>query len=299
MPLGAFPPALNTTNEPATPSAWQDRKHDWWAVAASNDGGSTNAIMRFYYAMQPGFYFPALSATNQPSVGMELPWLPTPDTFADGGASGTPIAVTYDISWPSDVPKLKLGQTLTLAQNGLPDVYDQLSVEIPYTQSSQQPDPLPSVRLFDPLVAHTNYLDSAVIDAMTSAGMARIDVASGLVRFPNLPPSLYPRLYYDKTTSLLVLEGQLVQPLTGASYLLLNKLEPFEQAAVEATAEGIADSLKNEWDTAVEGLPTDVTPIEPNTPFVKAALGARLSDGSGYVTLAFNNSTNTQQVPDA
>ena len=32
---------------------------------------------------------------------------------------------------------------------------------------------------------------------------------------------------------------------------------------------------------------------------MNAALGARLTNGVGYVTLAFNNSTNTQQVPPA
>ena len=53
------------------------------------------------------------------------------------------------------------------------------------------------------------------------------------------------------------------------------------------------------WTNAVNGLPGELTLIQPNTPFVKAALGAHLSDGSGYVTLAFNNSTNFQQVPTA
>src|SRR5262249_13456906 len=56
---------------------------------------------------------------------------------------------------------------------------------------------------------------------------------------------------------------------------------------------------KVQWDFAVAGLPTELTMIEPNQPFVKAALGARLSEGAGYVTLAFNNSTNLQQVPEA
>lgn len=291
LPLGAFPPALSTESD-NKPPAWQDRKLEWWAVAAGNDGGTTNTVMRFYYTMQPGFYFPGLSADSQPQIGSEVPWLSGSDT-------GTPIAFTYHISWPTNVPTLHLGQTLTLPQNGLPDVWDQLSVEIPYEQSSNQIPAQASVRLFDPLQAHTNYLDSAVIDAMTSAGMARIDVASGLVRFPNLPPSLYPRLYYDKTTSLLVLEGQQVKTLTGAGYLLLNELESFEQEAVEATAEGIDGTLKDKWNTAVEGFPTDITPIDPNQPYVKAALGARLSEGVGYVTLAFNNSTNMQQVPSA
>ncbi len=46
-------------------------------------------------------------------------------------------------------------------------------------------------------------------------------------------------------------------------------------------------------------LPSDLDLIEPNTPYVNAALGARFTNGVGYVTLAFNNSTNAQQVPPA
>jgi Concanavalin A-like lectin/glucanases superfamily len=290
LPLGAFPPALSTFSD-NTPPAWQDRKLEWWAVAAGNDGGTADTVMRFYYVMQPGFWFPSLSADDQPAIGTEVPWLSGSDT-------GTPNAFTYHISWPTNVAKLKLGQTLTAAQNGLPDIWDQLSVEIPYQQSNFQTTN-DSVRLFDPLQAHSATLDRAVIDAMTSAGMARIDIASGLVRFPNLPPSLYPRLYYDKSISQLVLDGQRVETLTGAGYLLLNKLEPFEQSQLSAAAGGIDASLKSDWDNAVAGLPTGLTLIEPNTPYVKAALGARLSDGSGFVTLAFNNSTNFQQVPTA
>ena len=192
-PLGSFPPALSTTSD-NQPPAWQDRKKEWWAVAAGNDGGIANTVMRFYYTMQPGFYFPALGTNSESLVGSEVPWL-------SGSTSGTPIAFTYHISWPTNVAKLKLGQTLTLAQNGLPDVWDQLSVEIPYEQSSNQTSKA-SVSLFDPIAAHGASLDPSVIDELTSIGQARIDVASGLVRFPNLPPSLYPSVFYDPTKGL-------------------------------------------------------------------------------------------------
>src|SRR5262249_43070663 len=97
----------------------------------------------------------------------------------------------------------------------------------------------------------------------------------------------------------LVLIGQLVQPATGPGYLLLNLLEPFEQIAVEAAASGIDPGLQDQWNAAVRTLPIATTPISPNQPYVNAALGARLSEGSGFVTLAFNNSTNTLQVPSA
>jgi hypothetical protein len=295
LPLGAFPPALRTASD-NTPPAWQDRKLEWWAVAAGNDGAAADASMRFYYAMQPGFYFPALAPENQPPAGTEVPWLAGPDP--DDAEDGLPIPFVYHVAWPDDVPKLRLGQTLTLPANGLPDVWNQLSVEVPYQQSHHQ-TASESVLLFDPLEAHGAPLDGAVIDALTSAQIARVDIASGLVRFPGLPPSLYPRLYYDRASGKLVLEGKRVETLTGAGFLLLNLLEPFEAAQSRAAALGIDASLKSQWDAAVDQLPTSLTPIDPNAPYVKAALAARLSEGAGYVTLAFNNSANTHQVPAA
>lgn len=297
LPLGAFPPALSTTSDNAPP-AWQDRKLAWWAVAAGNDGGTADTIMRFYYAVQPGFWFPALGE-NQPPIGLEVPWLPTADTVADGGATGTPIVFTYHVSWPQDVPKLKLGQTLTVSTDGLPDLWDQLSAAVAYQQSEHQSTPRESVILFDPVVAHRVALDSAVIDAMTAGEKARVEIATGRVRFPELPPSLYPRLYYDPAARQLVLEGQRVETLTGAGYLLLNMLEDYEVSAAVAAASGIDPALHSEWSSAINLLPREVTPIAPNQPYVNAALGARLSEGSGYVTLAFNNSTNEHRVPSS
>src|SRR5262249_12680649 len=154
-----------------------------------------DARMHFYYQVQPTFYFPNLAASAQPIAGTEVPWLPSDP--AHHTTNGTPLAFTYHISWPTNAPKLFLGQTLTLPTAGLPDIWDQLSTEVVYEQSRRQTQNKVSVDLFDPIVAHGVGLDSSVINAMTAAQMARVDETSGLIRFPNLPPSLYPRLYYD------------------------------------------------------------------------------------------------------
>lgn len=296
LPLATFPSAARTSSD-TTPPAWRDRNLDWWAIAAGNDGQPTNAIMRFYYSMLPAFNFPSLSVSNQPPVGTELPWLPA---FPQQNiTSGSPIAFGYEVSWPSDLPVLHLGQTLTTPTRGLPDVWDQLSVEVVYQQSEERPGQQTSVDLFDPLVAHGVDLAPEVMDAMLAARQARTDLASGLIRFPNLPPSLYPRLYYDRnagTQGQLVLEGQSVDTLTGSGYLLLNLLEDFERTQTIAQV-STADPHFAAWSDAVSGLPRALTPIQPNVPYVNAALTARLAEGNGYVTLAFNNSTNRQQVP--
>ncbi len=297
MPLGAMPLCSNTYSA-TLPPAWRDRKLGWWAISAGDDGGTADAVMHFYYTMQPTFLFPGLSSSQQPPVGSEVPWLPQPATAS--GTVGTPVPVVYTIAW-TNVPKLYLGQTLTKAASGLPEIWGQLSAEVLYQQSSRLGQG-ESVDLFDPVVDNGVNLDVDVVNAMISSQLARRDSTSPLIRFPNLPPSLYPRLFYDSTRGTggqLVLEGQYEETLTGTGYLLLNLLEEFEKAQARATANGIDNALKSKWDEAVNGLPGMISRISPNQAYVHAALGARLTSGAGYVTLAFNNSTNTQQVPEA
>jgi hypothetical protein len=304
MPLGAMPLCTKTRSdsEPPLPPAWRDRKYGWWAISAGDDGGMADALMHFYYQMQPTFYFPDLLPEKQPMVGTELPWLP--ESPSDGGTVGTPVAFAYHVSWPEELPELKLGQTLTLATHGLPEVWNQLSVDVPYDQSKRVTQ-LESVTLFDPLKARGVNLERGVIDGLLQSRLARQDLTSPLIRFPDLPPSLYPRLYYDPNRGSagklgqLVLEGQRIETLTGTGYLLLNLLEGFERAATRDLAKPLEETLKDRWDAAVNQLPGELTLINPNSPYVKAALGARLTNGVGYVTLAFNNSTNVFQVPPA
>jgi len=63
---------------------------------------------------------------------------------------------------------------------------------------------------------------------MVTSRLARRESTSPRIRFPGLPPSLYPRLYYDPgrgASGQLILTGQRTETLTGSGYLLLNMLE--------------------------------------------------------------------------
>ncbi|MBN2562792.1 MAG: LamG domain-containing protein [Phycisphaerae bacterium] len=297
MPVGEMP--LCTNNYRSSGPAWEDRKDSWWAKAAGDDGGPSNAVMRFYYAMEPSFCFP--SRATQPPAGAELPWLPTNQPPRGGGADGTPVGMTYEITWPEEVPEMKVAETLTMATRGLPDIWHQLSVEILYQQSDALSN-LESVALFDPVVAHGVDLEFAVIESMEASELAKKETIGNKYWFPALPPSLYPRIYYDPdagTDGQLVLEGVYVETLTGGGYLLLNMLDDREVAKVKGIADSLNAADRGKWQTAVGQLHTSVTLIQPNNPYVNAALSAGLGRGVGYVTLAFNNSTNVQQVPPA
>jgi len=296
MPLAALPLCSDTYSD-TQPPAWRDRKLEWWARSAGDDGGAAQAEMHFYYQMQPTFYFPDLSAAQQPDVGSELSWLPTPSY--NQGVTGIPVPVTYDITWPEEVPELYIAQTLTKAYHGLPDLWEQLSADIIY-QQSQRNGQGDSVTVFDPVVAHGVPLDSDAVDKLIAAERAAHDLTDDKIRFSVLPPALYPRIYYDPDRGSggeLVLEGELVETLTGAGYLLLNCLSTQEKDQTRAIADNTDASA--DWNTAVNLLSNAVTRIVPNEPYVNAALYAGLGRGHGYVTLTFNNSTNEHQVPTA
>ncbi|MDR0993438.1 MAG: LamG domain-containing protein [Verrucomicrobiota bacterium] len=298
MPLEAYPGCENTTA--AWGPAWEDRKQDWWAKAAGNDGGATNAGMRFYYAMQDAFAFPALS--SPPATGTELPWLPT--TYTAGGSQGIPQDVVYDITWPQTVPELYIVQTLTTASGGLPDIWNQLSVELVYEQA-QTNGYGKSVDLFDPVVAHAADLDFSVIQELEALQLARRDWTGPRYVFDGVSPSLRSRLYFDPdrgSGGQLVLIGELYTPLTGTPYVLPNWLEGQDLLEVQNMGTNLSQAAQATWMAALGRLPTEPTRIVPDQAIAGAALSSAISAQSnavGYVTLAFNNNRDPQQVPPA
>lgn len=132
---------------------------------------------------------------------------------------------------------------------------------------------------------------------MISSDLAVQEPMHTIYRFPKLPPALYSRIFYDPDRGddgQLMIEGQRIEPLTGPSYLLLNFLSASEVSQVKNAANGIDD--QSTWNTAADDLPTSMTTIHPDKPFVHAALSSGVGKGVGYITVAFNNSTDDQQV---
>ncbi|MBA4386929.1 MAG: hypothetical protein C0404_03045 [Verrucomicrobia bacterium] len=251
---------------------WRDRKLTFWARAAGDDGGTASITMRYYYKVQDGFYFPVASP---PAPGVEVPWL-------SGGVGGTPVGYTYTIAWPASVPELMLGETLTTAKRGLPDIWGQKSAEILYDQAFTNGNGH-SVVLIDPVQARTVSLAQLPGDILTARK------AEGIT-FPQLPSALRSRLIYDERSKNLIFKGQLVTPALAESYLLLNVISSRDWSNTLGSFGQDAT-----WRTALFTLylsSLGVTTVQPNTPFDHMALSAGLAKTGGYVTVAFNISTN-------
>ncbi|MBE0540504.1 MAG: hypothetical protein IH623_03875 [Verrucomicrobia bacterium] len=276
FPLSLLAPALETSgvsgpyfrdrNHPAT--------HSFWARAAGNDGGMAEIVMRYFYPMQSSFFMPG---ANPPIVGASVPLL---DLRA--GSPGTPINVRFETTWPDNVPELRVGETLVKPKFGLPDIDGQTSVEVLYQQASALGQGS-SVRLIDPVRIRSAALAQLPLDIETRS-------SAGLLYFPALPPHLENRISYDSNLDRLQLRGEFVEPPAGESYLLLNVLTPRDKAVLLALTTDTA------FRNAVEALATqsaNVLEVPANsTGFDSLALTAGDAQGTGYVTLAFNNSTN-------
>jgi hypothetical protein len=279
--------------------AWRDRRLAWWAVADTGTNGVNQTIsMQYFYPMQTNFWFPKLTTNQQPAAATPIPWLPEPSpvhTFISSDnypTQGTPILYTWSATWPENIPSMKVGQTLTKATGGLPEMWKQSSVEIAW-QTSTNAGQGESVILFDPTVAR----GVSVTNPLSYYGFTDASPAPtlrnyrGLTYFVNLPPDLGSRVYYDPNSASnnLVVAGHYVDNPAGTSYLLVNVLSSNQINEIVAL---VTDSNKvAEWRAIVTNLYTTPALAQPNVPVDHFALAAQ-GKGAGYVTLVFANSTN-------
>ncbi len=289
-PLNLLPHANNPATGRKSGPGWRDRNLQWWAKAAGHDGGDAAIVMTNYYAMQPGFHFPG--RPTQPEPGTLLPWLPINAT--DYGTRGEPVNVHWNIHWPTHIPVMDIGETLLTARDGLPDIWNQLSVDILYQQSTNLTGQGRSVQLFDPTIARGVSLPQSLeAYGFTDTGAPNITHRHGFIYFHGLPPNLSERFYYNPHSSTKNLQfiGQYVQHAAGGSYLLVNSLSDSERLKIKNLCLLPSNNPhKAEWDAAIDALAVGVVDLPPNQPFDRPALSA-IGQGAGYVTLAFNNAT--------
>ena len=240
-----------------------------------------------FYPVQEGFFFPSLE--TQPPVGTLVGWLnclsvtnPTLDSLT----SLPPLPWEWRATWPADdkIPTMRIGQTLSTAVDGLPEVWNASSMAVAYpvprTDGTNRADTV--VTLIDPTVARTASLPFSDGDfpktyGFTVGNAGNVQLRNGRYFFTGLPPTLSDRFYVDINASesnRMVLVGQKVERASGSGYLQLNVLSDADRAALKAlcplsVSEPSGNSYKA-WCTAVDALA--VGEVQPSTRQVEDSL---------------------------
>lgn len=277
---------------------WRDRNYQIWARAAGKTGPDSGAaiVMQWYYPIvDSSWYIPSWYESYVKDNA-----LPLLDRFA--GTPGTPVDVTYNIYWEKNYPVLNICDTLVEPKNGLPDIAEQTSVDIIYQQSEENPvyGDGPTVHLIDPTRNRSAALPSNY--SLPSDLLAKTSIIDGHYYFSDLPPNLAWRLWYDQVTHSVYFKGEYV-PLTSSEvdlkgYLLLNVINDRDHATL-TNYFAPYDHINSAIETLCEACKDPIIVTNDAIPFDTLALTAGLAEGTGYVTLAFNNSTNSTMQPQA
>lgn len=297
---------------------------------------STNSFtMRFYYKTEPGFDWPGVSPV--PPVGSIASYL-LPNTSSNvvaGSSNATnSLEIVYRPVWPvtdpmdesRPVPTLPYGQTLTKPIAGLPGVRDFLTADILYQQSiaANIANEVVSAVLHDPTRQKISDLSAKNLTALP--GGIQTDYYQGKYYFPQLPPHLVSRTFFDPNMGAngsLVFQGEFKDELAGEKYVLLNLLRGLDLAAVKNLCPtNDLDHLK--WFQVVSNLTTRVetfrvSPTQPGVYIADSEVTATVGEmsvvnnpdtavdsyalsatgpGHGYVTLIEGSGTAFTQPGD-
>ncbi|MDJ1141241.1 SBBP repeat-containing protein [Marinicella sp. X102] len=347
--------------EQPPPPFFQDYKAQIWAKSA----GSGELL--YHYPLQPGFFYDLdnndvqddINADGEPDLDTTcVPWLARLSEEKGGTANPTdPIKIRYDITWPSDVPQLVIGETLLTPKRGLPDIINQAAVQVVYDDLYDSlPEPLPTdtlAQMIDPLSPRFVVLDEVPEEIATELQTTGLDLilgsADGTIK---LPAAIKKRMSYDSLNSKLILQGLFDETGAGEPLLVPNVLSKTDRVALkkldggngteESSFTGDCQVAGCSWDEAVEALfrlsrnPNGIERICTNSiigennvrqclasnpvtaddvligyqdtnndyvlePFVavgaQAALTAGSAQGSGFMTIAFNNDPSLTPLP--
>lgn len=268
----------------------QDRKGNLWVYRGPHSEQEQPELqMQFYYKTLPGFFFPSLQLNQQPPVGSITPYLRLrsqadgayvgdavrADANKDGLGDAQALAIRYRPIWPTTSPVMFRAETLTLPRRGLPAVRGQTSLQVVYQQSHTVGGLAHlSVRLHDPTREKQFALapagDARALDALPDS--VRTQNFRGKTYFPNLPPHLSERFFFDPhrgENGALVLAGRFVDAPLGDDYVLLNVLGNRDRKELKALCLA-EDPRKTKWDAAIDGLSTTLElfhedPARPGT----------------------------------
>ena len=270
------------------PPAFPDRKNQVWARCAGT------IPIHMYYPNQDGFDFVDGAAHK---IGEPVPWLSNYN-------SGKPATWTWTVEWPKNVENMRIGETLTVAANGLPEVWAAKSMAVVYPADGGK-----TALLWDPTVVRktgkSGYATPAALlkDFGFDPAEGNVTLRSGKYTFKDLPPSISGRFYVNSALAVdecVCLMGERVVN-AGGSILYPNVLNQGELDAIKALVPS-GNEKKSAWDSMINTLP--LTPVVPSTLGV-AKNGKALVDyipkdhyaitamgATNYVTIIENDATN-------
>ncbi|WP_099019480.1 hypothetical protein [Marinicella litoralis] len=347
--------------EQPPPPFFQDYKAQIWAKS------SGSGELMYYYPLQPGFFFDLdnndlqddIDNNGEPDLDTTcVPWLARLSEEEGGTANPTdPIKVRYDITWPTDVPQLVIGETLLKPKRGLPNITDQAAVEVVYDDLyNSLAEPLPSdtlAQMIDPLSPRFVYLDDipeTIASQLETTGFKSISgSADGTIK---LSAAIKKRISFDPLNDKLLFAGLFDDTGAGEPLLIPNVISKNDRVQLKKLNGGDGTEESNfsgecgiesscSWDQAIEALfrytrnPNRIERIctssqvldgtrvcqasNPVTaddvligfqdanndyvlePFqavgIKGALTAGSAQGSGFMTIAFNNDPSLTPLP--
>ncbi len=239
----------------------------------SQSATNTNAFaMRFYYKTQDGFAWPGDS--TPPTNGTIVPYL---RPFVSGSYTGTgdsetsqALPIVYRPVWPGTTLPVAFGETLTVASRGRPAIRGQSSAHVIYQQAiatNVVRGTNAAVTLHDPTRQKSFALKTNAAD-----GLAQLPAGvyaqgyQGKTYFPNLPPHLATRFYYDPnlgSKGSLVFKGEFKDEPTGEKYLQLNVLAGSDLTTVQSLCPA-TDPDSTKWNNAVAALAVSVETFYEN-----------------------------------
>lgn len=227
---------------------FQDYKGANWAKAA----GRINA--RYYYPLQEGFYFKDRDASK--IVGDCVPWMDELPTGDGGTPAGEPINVGYNITWPNDAPLLAVGETLLEPKNGLPDIFNQLAVQIIYDQSdpSFTDASVSLAQIIDPLSPRSVHLEELPDGLAAKADGTVMRLVSRDDGTEKVTFDLQQRLAWDPATKQLSFEGLYDAREAGDPLLLLNVMTNRERNRIKKLVTDDPATCSSEFCQAVDNL---------------------------------------------
>ena len=242
-------------------SAFRDRKGQVWARSAGT------IPIRMYYRNQDGFDYPSLS--EAPPVNAEIPWLSELGREPSAHLLANPPAVwTWRVAWPSGAPTMRIGETLTTAANGLPEMWNAKSMAVVWPQGEAD-----TVRLWDPTVARESGMAgfATVSELLAHFGFSveegNVTLRAGKYTFKDLPPSIGDRFYADVSKpaeSCVTLVGK-QETNAGGTILWPNVGNADEIDALKGLLpEGQPRDRQSAWDRVIDGLGLE-SPVVPTT----------------------------------